>query len=138
MKTSCIRYQSHIRPVAYLGQSMPVTLVLALFVGIMHPCPVRGDLADGTLREVVTLLDSGDPADKIDIVFLGDGFTDSHQGSFNSKVDAGVSHFLASHPFKALHCAFNIHRVNVASRESGTDVPANCGRNDDGTPKPSP
>jgi len=96
------------------------------------------DLNDGTLLGISTLLDSGDPSDKLDIVFIGDGFTDSEQDLFNDKVDQAVSFFLDTHPFMALRCAFNIHRINVASRESGTDIPGTCGVDDNGDPIPSP
>ena len=37
------------------------------------------------------------------------------------RVDQAVNAFLGAHPIKALRSAFNIHRVNVTSPESGTD-----------------
>lgn len=92
-------------------------------------------LADGgEVLGVTTLLNSGDSAQKIDLVFLGDGFTVGEQDVFNSKVDLAVKEFLSAHPIFALRSAFNIHRVNVSSPESGTDKFANCGGNDTGDP----
>jgi IgA peptidase M64 len=105
------------------GIAVIAALLLATLLGVL---PCRADLGDGTPMGVSTLLDSGDPAARIDIVFLGDGFTAAEQGTFNALVDRAVAEFLGAHPFEALRCAFNIHRVNVASRESGTDVPATC------------
>ena len=80
---------------------------------------------------VTTLLQSGDTATKIDLVFLGDGFTRDQQNDYNAKVDDAVNAFLGAHPIKALHSAFNIHRVNVTSPESGTDKFAKCGTSTD-------
>lgn len=81
----------------------------------------------GVVLGVTTLLDSGDSAQKIDLVLLGDGFTANEQEQFNAKADMVVKEFLAAHPIFALRSAFNIHRVNVTSPESGTDKFANCG-----------
>jgi hypothetical protein len=109
------------------GGGKVLALVLAVLAGtLLWPGRGRADLADGTLLGVSTLLDSGDPATKLDIVFLGDGFTATEQDLFNDKVSDAAYAFLAAHPFLALRCAFNLHRVNVASAESGTDIPASC------------
>ncbi len=81
---------------------------------------------------VTTLVDNGDPRDMIDIVFLGDGFTAEEQERFNDAVDRSVDELLGRHPLSALRTAFNIHRVNVVSAESGTDIPAACADLPDG------
>ena len=88
-------------------------------------------LADGGVAlGVTTLLQSGDPAAKEDITFIGDGFTEDQQDEFNDKVDELIEKLLATHPFFPLRSAFNIHRVNVGSPESGTDKFAKCGDED--------
>ena len=93
----------------------------------------RSTRADGGVLEgVVTLLQSGNTADKIDLVFLGDGFTSDQQNAFNERVDQAVAAFLGAHPVKALRSAFNIHRVNVSSPESGTDKFSTCGTSNTG------
>jgi len=99
------------------------TLVCVL--GLAAAGFVRAD--GGEFLDATTLLDSGDPAQKIDLVFLGDGFTRDQQDLFNAKVDLAVHEFLNAHPLFALRSAFNIHRVNVASPESGTDKFSSCG-----------
>ena len=71
-----------------------------------------------------TVLDNGDPKDKFDIVFIGDGFTNLEQGKFNEKVKSAVRALEATQPFKDVMDAFNIWRVNVVSPESGIYVPA--------------
>ncbi len=92
--------------------------------------PARAD--GGILEGTFTLLLSGDTAEKIDLVFLGDGFTSAQQDAFNARVDEAVAAFMNAHPLQALRSAFNIHRVNVSSPESGTDKFAKCGDADTG------
>ena len=105
-----------------------VAFIACLFGASGGP-PARAD--GGVVEGTFTLLQSGDTAEKIDLVFLGDGFTSEQQGAFNSRVDEAVAAFLNAHPLQALRSAFNIHRVNVSSPESGTDKFASCG--DDNT-----
>lgn len=103
-------------------------LALAIVFGASQPALADG----GVLLGVTTVLDSGDPAAKIDIVFLPDGYTAEQQEDFNAKVDLVVAELLAAHPIFALRSAFNIHRVNVSSPESGTDKFATCGGDSSG------
>ncbi len=93
---------------------------------LVSPAFADGGVALG----VTTLLQSGDPATKVDITFLGDGFTAEQQDKFNAKVDELVKALMATHPVFPLRSAFNIHRVNVGSPESGTDKFAKCGDED--------
>jgi hypothetical protein len=102
-------------------------VVLALALTLL-PSPAVGD--GGEALGVTTLLQSGDPADKVDLTFIGDGFTRDQQDRFDEKVDEVVRKLMQTHPFFALRSAFNIHRVNVASPESGTDKFARCGEED--------
>jgi IgA peptidase M64 len=106
-------------------------LAAALPCAIVSTCSrtVRAD--GGVVDSVTTLLQSGDTATKIDLVFLGDGFTREEQADYNARVDEAVNAFLVAHPIKALQSAFNIHRINVISPESGTDKFARCGTTTD-------
>lgn len=99
--------------------------LLLLFVLAVRASIARAD--GGVFLGATTLLNSGDTAQKIDIVFLGDGFTADQQDAFNSRVDEAMAAFLDAHPLEALRSAFNVHRVNVSSPESGTDKFATCG-----------
>jgi len=111
--------QSPDRPRAH-APAVLAALALSLLVSL--PAAADGGVHLGTS----TLLSSGDPANKIDLVFLGDGFTADQQGRFNSRVDEAVREFLAAHPILAARSAFNVHRVNVSSPESGTDSFSTC------------
>jgi hypothetical protein len=55
--------------------------------------------------EVVTIQRTGDPADRYDLVFVGDGYT------------AGTAY----EPFRTLRDKFNVWQVNAVSNQSGSD-----------------
>lgn len=87
------------------------------------------DQGDGTFIGVSALTENGPSNTKVTILFLGDGFTANEQDRFNEKVDLIVNHLFSRHPFNALHCAFNIYRINIASVDSGIDIPTCNGAN---------
>jgi hypothetical protein len=106
-----------------------IILVAAICLsGTANPVHASGGVVIGT----TTLLYSGSPADKIDVVFIGDGFKENQQGKFNTRVDEAVEEFLSAHPLQTLRSAFNIHRINIASPQSGTDTYSRCGGEDTG------
>lgn len=74
---------------------------------------LRESLANRTLARGVS--------DKIDIVFVGDGYTASEQGLFQSDVDAIEGGMFVYEPFITYRPFFRIHRVEVISAESGVD-----------------
>lgn len=74
---------------------------------------LRESLANRTLARGVS--------DKIDIVFVGDGYTASEQGLFQSDVDAIEGGMFVYEPFITYRPFFRIHRVEVISPESGVD-----------------
>ena len=113
--------------------SFRILLMVSAIAGTILSVNGSPAVADGGVLEgTTTLLNSGDTADKIDLVFLGDGFTSSQQGAFNTRVDQAVNAFLGAHPLQALRSAFNIHRVNVSSPQSGTDKFSTCNGNSTG------
>ena len=80
---------------------------------------------DGLIRagvgEVTTLLDNGPSANRIDIVFVGDGYLESELGSYASHANTAMAAFLGIEPFTEYQGLFNVHRVDVISNESGVD-----------------
>lgn len=75
--------------------------------------------APSVAGEVSTILDNGDPQDKIDLVILGDGYTADEREKFELDAQAIADRFAAAEPFKTKLNDFNIHTVWVASEESG-------------------
>ena len=70
---------------------------------------------------VVTMIDSGAPGNRIDLVFVGDGYTSSELGSYTTHVQNILNSFFSEEPMAAYSSYFNVHRVDVVSNESGVD-----------------
>ena len=84
------------------------------------------DIASG--QTLTTVLDSGPSSNRVDMVFVGDGYQ-AHEieTTYASDVDSTLSFLFDSGiaPFPRYKKFFNAHRVNVISNESGADDPAN-------------
>lgn len=74
-----------------------------------------------------TVLNSGDPRTRTDIVILGDGYTASEQTLYRADVQALVQYMFSQEPFKEYQRYFNVHRIDVVSAESGVDHPERPG-----------
>lgn len=67
--------------------------------------------------------DKGKSENKVDIVFLPDGYTVEEMLKFNADVSKFAGELFASTPFKQYEDRFNIWLVEAPSLESGTDLP---------------
>lgn len=74
--------------------------------------------------ETKKVLDSGNPAEKVDVVILPEGYTKDEYGKFNNDVNRMVEYFFKSSPFKENKNKFNFWFVFAPSEESGTDFPS--------------
>ncbi|MGE0700289.1 MAG: M64 family metallopeptidase, partial [Hyphomicrobiaceae bacterium] len=79
-----------------------------------------------TLR---TIQQTGSSANRVDMVFLGDGYTAGQLAStYTSHVNAYVNYLFSgtalTDPFTRYRNFFNIHVVDIASNQSGADNPA--------------
>ncbi len=81
-----------------------------------------GDIEFATPRST-TIWDPAPSAQALDLVILGDGYTALEQERFNADAAALADHLLAIEPWMSRKNLIRIHRVNVVSRESGTDWP---------------
>ena len=74
-----------------------------------------------------TIVNNGDSSNRVDMIFIGDGYTSSEINStFLTHINSTLSHFFnnqASSPLNRYQSFFNVHRVNVISNESGADKP---------------
>lgn len=66
---------------------------------------------------------SGDPAVKVDIVVLPEGYTSSEMNKFKEDAKKFASYLFAASPFTENREKFNIWAVLAPSQESGTDIP---------------
>jgi formylglycine-generating enzyme required for sulfatase activity len=90
---------------------------------ILPPLPDKGFMEVATLWNVTTFVDNGPTSNRIDIVFVGDGYTAVEMVDYANHTDNILSLFMAEEPIAAYSTYFNIHRVDVISNESGVDEP---------------
>ncbi len=68
---------------------------------------------------------SGDPATKIDIVILPEGYTADEMDRFKADCDKFTAGLFTFEPYTQNRDKFNIRAVLAPSAESGTDIPGN-------------
>lgn len=88
---------------------------------VWMPSLDKSHLPDKAAAPWTTVMDNGDPANRIDIVCVGDGYTGAEIDLYAGQVDAAVAEFFLCEPFATYKTLFNVHRVDVVSNESGVD-----------------
>jgi IgA peptidase M64 len=72
---------------------------------------------------VVTIRNNGADENRLNIVILGDGYTEGELLKYTRDVDNLVIGMFAQRPYADYAAYFNVHRVDVVSNESGADHP---------------
>jgi hypothetical protein len=92
-----------------------------MWVPTSEPISVRlSATVDSTaIRSVVRLVDHGDPADRWDVVIIGDGFREDDIAAYDDASRRVTQAILTAPPFCDVASAINVHQVNVISHESG-------------------
>ena len=83
---------------------------------------------------VDTVLKNGPIADRINLVFLGDGYTAGEQGKFITDVQDILDEMFSQLPFKPYKSYFNAYAIQVISEQSGANHPKNTSDPDCTTP----
>ncbi len=78
-----------------------------------------------------TLIDNGSPSNRVDVVFVGDGYTQSdlNSGVYASHIENYLDYMFGAadnlaDPFPRYAKFFNIHQIDVVSNQSGADHPS--------------
>ncbi len=71
--------------------------------------------------DALPLLDNGHPTVRLDIVVVGDGYTEAEQGKLKADAQTFINEFFDAEPFASLKERFSIYLVPVVSAESGAD-----------------
>ena len=82
-----------------------------------------GGRQSGWGAPAVTVVNNGDPANRVDLAILGDGYTTAELDKYADDVQQLLQAFFAQEPFQEYQRYFNVHRVDVVSNESGADHP---------------
>src|ERR1700742_3738709 len=70
---------------------------------------------------VQTIVNNGDPANRVDVVIVGDGYTAAEMSKYQSDIQQFVGHMFEQEPLKEYQRYFNVHRLDVVSAQSGAD-----------------
>jgi len=92
--------------------------VAVLVVAVVPAATARG--------VYVTMVDNGPSSNRVDIVFMGDGYLASDiETTYVGHINAMLDHLFreGEAPFPRYEHFFNVHRINVVSNERGADVP---------------
>lgn len=87
---------------------------------VLMPVPVR-TAAERGIWNFETILESGPSSNRIDLVFVGDGYRANQLATFRAHTANAMGDMFALEPFSAYASFFNVHRVDVISNESGVD-----------------
>lgn len=72
---------------------------------------------------VSQIINNGDPQNKVDLVFVAEGYTAQEMEKFRSDVQKHIGYLFEMEPYKHRKDDFNIWAVESVSEESGTDIP---------------
>ncbi|HRH57930.1 MAG TPA: M64 family metallopeptidase [Chitinophagales bacterium] len=79
----------------------------------------------GKALTVDTLIYNGNPANRINIVIMGDGYTAAQMSQFRTDALANANYFFTIPPFDVYKNFFNFFAIEVASVQSDIDHPGN-------------
>jgi hypothetical protein len=84
-------------------------------------------VGDGQVLGVTTVVDNGPNSLRWNMVILGDGYRSLELAKYAIDVENFINTIKNTKPFDDLWNAINVHRVDIASIESGADDPLACG-----------
>lgn len=84
------------------------------------PVPPSTPSLDSTTN-VTTIVQNGPSSNRVDLVFVGDGYTQSDLPTYANDVSNANTGIFNEFPLDAYASFFNVHRVDVISNESGVD-----------------
>lgn len=91
----------------------------------VEPASPAVDRAAPSLDAAVLEIEKhGDPADKVDLLLLGDGYTAAERGKFEADARRLIAALFEHSPFKERREDFNVWGVVPAARESGVRRPS--------------
>lgn len=79
--------------------------------------PVRDDL------NIWTVFEEGPPSEKVDLLILGDGYTEDEKGKFHADVERMTGVLFSTPPFNDHKKDFNVRAIDVFSQDSGISDP---------------
>ena len=98
-------------------RAVAVAMAIAgILVVAANPATAGAAPGDAT---VVPLQITGPPADRLNLVVMGDGYTASQMQKFRDDVDRNLNVQWSVEPFRSYRNYFNIYRLEIESQDSG-------------------
>lgn len=111
MITSIIRLLNSVHSIGKAIRRLAVLMLPAMFAAPLWAEPVT------------SVIDNGPESNRVDMVFLGDGYTESEQDKFALDVQSAVDDYFRIEPYIDYASYFNVRRIEVISNDSGADHP---------------
>lgn len=73
--------------------------------------------------KVTPVIVNGEPSEKVDLLFIAEGYTSSQMEKFRKDVEKFTEYLFDIEPYKSRSKDFNIWAVESVSDEEGTDIP---------------
>ncbi len=91
------------------------------YTSVPAPPPVTELFAATALADVQIIQETGQNANRIDFVFVGDGYTASELDQYHDDVAGKWEELMTIEPFSTYRSYFNAYQVDVISNQSGVD-----------------
>jgi hypothetical protein len=88
---------------------------------MMVPLEPPGSVAGAFDATVIPIVENGPPSNRIDLIFVGDGYVESELDTYGIHVLNAFVALFDEEPFTTYQTLFNAYRVEVISNESGVD-----------------
>lgn len=89
----------------------------------LDPESIFNDPGNQLVFETVDLEINGPPENKVDLLFVAEGYTVLEMDKFIEDAKRSAGYIFSEEPFKSNRNAFNVRAVKSASKDSGTDIP---------------
>lgn len=109
-----------------MNRVLEATLAALLLLPVLgcagHPSEAAADLPAADRRfPVETLQMAGDPANRINLVLLGDGYTTQDQEKLTQDAQSWLTTFKSTSPYGNYAAYFNVKLIHVVSNEDGAE-----------------
>ncbi len=91
--------------------------------GTFDPASLYSDPGNPYLFESVDLEINGSAEEKVDILFLAEGYTAEEMDKFIEDATRSAGYIFSEEPFKSKRQHFNVRAVKSISQDSGSDIP---------------
>ncbi len=91
--------------------------------GTFDPASLYSDPGNPYIFESVDLEINGSTEEKVDILFLAEGYAEEEMDKFIEDATRSAGYIFSEEPFKSKRQHFNVRAIKSISQDSGTDIP---------------